>query len=173
MKVRFFSQVILASLAVVVSAQTPTLKVGSVAPSLKGTSWIKGTPVEIKKGQVYVVEFWATWCPPCVDSIPHLTKLAKANKNVTFVGISISEDSPKNYGPKTVEKVKKFVKDQGSKMEYHVGMDDKNMTIATNWLKPAGINGIPSAMIIDKKGKIAWIGHPMEMDKPLAKIAKG
>src|SRR4051812_3305632 len=60
------------------AAQTTkaTLFPGDPAPSIHVAKWLKGQPViDIKKGQFYVVEFWATWCGPCIQSIPHLTEL--------------------------------------------------------------------------------------------------
>ena len=45
--------------------------------------------------------------------------------------------------------------------------------MAKAWMTAAGQNGIPTAFIVNKEGKIAWIGHPMEMEKPLEKIVAG
>ena len=57
------------------------LQIGDAAPELKVEKWVKGDPVTtFEKGKVYVVEFWATWCPPCIKSIPHLTELQKQYK---------------------------------------------------------------------------------------------
>ena len=76
--------------------------------------------------------------------------------------------------------VKPFVKEMGDKMDYRVAMDDvpreadgNDGAMAKTWMKAAGQNGIPTAFIVDKDGKIAWIGHPMEMDEPLEKIVNG
>ena len=60
------------------SGQKPTyLTIGDPAPSIKTAKWLKGTPLPtFEKGKLYVIEFWATWCHPCIENIPHLTELA-------------------------------------------------------------------------------------------------
>ncbi len=141
-----------------ISAQA-SLTIGDKAPELKVTDWVKGTPVALGKGKPVVVEFWATWCGPCKESIPHLSEMAKkyAGK-VDFVGVSVWESKPEDY--KT--KVPSFVKAMGEKMAYSVATEGPNSHMANEWLKSAGERGIPSAFLVDGEGKIAWIGHPME-----------
>lgn len=145
------------------------LNVGSPAPELKTGKFVKGEPVKsIEKGKFYVVEFWATWCGPCRASIPHLTELAKKNKDVTFIGVDVWEDDQ--------DKVEPFVKEMGDKMDYHVALDTapgQDGAMATTWMKAANQNGIPTAFVIDKEAKIAWIGHPMELDKVLPAVVAG
>src|SRR5262249_29943344 len=97
--------------------------------------------------------------------------------DVTFIGVSIWEQDQAG--------VKPFVEQMGDKMNYRVAMDavpeakdpevKKNVegAMAKSWMRAAGRNGIPSAFIINKDGKIAWMGHPMAMDEPLEKIASG
>jgi tetratricopeptide (TPR) repeat protein len=62
----------------------------------------------------------------------------------------------------------------GSKMDYNVALDTASNTMATTWLEAAQQDGIPTAFIIGKDGKIAWVGHPMgEMETVLSKVVAG
>ncbi|MBL8765075.1 MAG: TlpA family protein disulfide reductase [Phycisphaerae bacterium] len=152
-------------------AAAPTLKVGDKAPAITVDKWVKGESVAgFEKGKAYVVEFWATWCPPCRESIPHLTELQKKHTDVTFIGVASSErqKDPKNDDRLSV--LEKFVQAQGDKMKYAVAYDSKRaMTDA--WMRPANQNGIPCAFIVDAGGTIAWIGNPLDDEFP-AMVAK-
>ena len=71
-----------------------TLKVGDAAPSVAVSRWVKGDGfTACPKGSIVVVEFWATWCPPCRESIPHLTSLQKkyARQKVVIAGVASFE----------------------------------------------------------------------------------
>jgi thiol-disulfide isomerase/thioredoxin len=142
---------------------------GSVAPPLEIKAWLKGTPTkELDPSKTYVVEFWATWCGPCLESIPHLTELAKKNKDkVTFIGVSIWENKDT-----TQAQVQKFVDDMGAKMDYNVALGNGHEGMSITWMSAASQNGIPASFII-KGNKIQWIGHPMELEKPLGEVVAG
>lgn len=150
----------------------PSLNVGSTPPPVHVAKWLKGQPlVSFEKGKIYVVEFWATWCGPCRQSIPHLTELAhKYRGKVSFTGISVMEEGkPSDYIPQ----VAGFVKEQGAGMDYTVGVDGAQGFMNARWKNAAGEDGIPTAFVIGREGKIAWIGHPMAMDDALAQIVAG
>jgi len=144
----------------------PAAELGDAAKPLQIATWAKGKPVDLatsKGKQIVVVEFWATWCPPCRASIPHLTQMQKKFKDVVFVGIS-GEDAPT---------VKKFVAKMGDKMNYTVAVDDDRKTSAA-YMEAFGIEGIPHAFIVDKAGRIVWHGHPMNnLEKSLEEIVAG
>ena len=144
------------------AAAAPTLKVGDPAPKLQTGKWVQGEPVkDFAKGKAYIVEFWATWCPPCRASIPHLNETYEKfkDKGLVVIGQDCWENDESLVAP--------FVKKMGDKMTYRVALDDKTSAkegqMAKTWMAAAGRDGIPSAFLIDTKGVIAWIGHPMEL----------
>jgi len=126
----------------------------------------------LARGRTHVIEFWATWCGPCRTSIPHLTDLQKKYPGVTFIGVSVLE---RDSGA-----VKPFVKEMGAKMGYTVatdavppGMPPTAGEMAVRWMAASGNSGLPMAFIVNPQGKLAWIGHPMLLDQPLAKVVAG
>lgn len=147
-----------------------TLKVGSAAPSIKIDKWVKGSEVSrFESGKPYIVEFWATWCPPCRESIPHLSKLAQQHRGLTIIGVAASE-RPGKDGDQRLAKLEEFVKAKGDEMSYTVAFDgDREM--GKEWMAAAGVNTIPTAFLVDREGKIAWIGNPLD-DQFDAEVAK-
>jgi thiol-disulfide isomerase/thioredoxin len=143
-----------------------TLKVGDAAPGLQVAKWVQGEPVKgFQPGKTYIVEFWATWCGPCRATIPHLNEIHNKykDKGLIVIGQDVFE--------RNEEEVPKFVKQMGDKMTYRVALDDKegnkNGKMAETWMEAAGQNGIPTAFLVDKQSKIAWIGHPTQLKDPL------
>jgi len=163
-----FARVLAAALSLAASATVfasgGELSPGSKAPSIEVKKWVKGSAVTaFEPGKTYVVEFWATWCGPCIQSIPHLTEVAHKHKDVTFVGVSIWEDD---------SKVQEFVDKMGDKMDYNVAYGGNKEGMAETWMAAAGQNGIPTAFVV-KDGVVRWIGHPMELEKPLDEVIAG
>jgi thiol-disulfide isomerase/thioredoxin len=146
--------------------ELPLLNIGDSAPPLPIDKWLKGLPVDrFEKNMVYVVEFWATWCKPCIAEMPHLSAMARKYKNSTlFLGINIFENEAQ-----ASKKVKAFVENMGVKMDYSVGVGDSNF-IAQNWFNATQVMGIPKTFIVDAAGRLAWIGHPSDLDKVLPDV---
>jgi thiol-disulfide isomerase/thioredoxin len=141
---------------------------GDKAPELQIAKWIKGSPVSLAAGKgsnVFVVEFWATWCPPCRKSIPHLTQLQKKfkDKGVIFVGISTEDEAT----------VRPFVDKLGTNMDYVVAVDKDERT-SNGFMKAFKVEGIPHAFVVDKAGNIVWQGHPMtDLESALEDLVAG
>lgn len=93
------------------------------------------------KGKVVIIDFWATWCPPCRKGIPDLISIQKDFKDdVVVIGISLDAE-------KTIKDVPGFVKNYG--INYPIVYGDEKVVTAYG-----GIEGIPTAFVIDKKGNI-------------------
>eukprot|EP00732_Lithocolla_globosa_P002980 Lithocolla_globosa_v1_NODE_2180_length_2124_cov_26.964199.p2 type:complete len:239 gc:universal NODE_2180_length_2124_cov_26.964199:846-130(-) len=125
-------------------------KKGTVAPKLPSLNYVQGEEkdhIDFEKDQLVVLEFWATWCGPCVSSIPHINEVFKnyRKKGVKFVGVTQEKESA----------VLPFIKKMGDKFTYPVAIDSAGAT-----MKQYSVMGIPHAVLI-KKGKVYWSGHPM------------
>jgi thiol-disulfide isomerase/thioredoxin len=141
-------------------------KLGDPAGALTIKDWVKGKPVNVNDGKnIYVVEFWATWCGPCKVSIPHLSEMQAKfkDKGVVFVGIS---DEPAGT-------VKPFVEKMGEKMDYIVACDDDRKSNA-KYMEAYDQGGIPTAFIVGKDKSVLWFGHPMsDLESTLEQIIAG
>jgi len=150
----------------------PTLEIGMPAPKLQVAKWVQGDPVtEFAAGTAYVVEFWATWCGPCIATVPHLNELHRkfVEQGLVVIGQDIwqREDSQ----DETEEAVRKFIDARDGKMTYRIALDDKSKeergAMAKTWMEAAGQNGIPTAFVVGKDGNIAWIGHPSRLNEQI------
>lgn len=138
------------------------LGVGSAAPALEGVTWIQGEPIKSlnEDGKAYIIECWATWCGPCLAVIPHMNELHQkfAEKGLHIVGMNVWEEKGK---------AEPFVKGKGDEMSYPIAyFGGEGRAFETNWLKAAGVQGIPHAFIV-KDGKIVYSNHPANISEAL------
>jgi thiol-disulfide isomerase/thioredoxin len=169
MQSQFQLLLLLCLMAIATHAQEPpppSFNIGDTAPPLRVRSWLKGNPIRnFRKGRLYVVEFWATWCHPCKVAMPHLSALAREYKGrVTFIGVDIYE---KKTTP--LRKIKFFVDSMGRRMDYDVAAEDGDF-MSTAWLDASGEQGIPKTYVVNAEGRVAWIGHPKELAEVLPLI---
>lgn len=126
-------------------------------------TWIQGAPIkQWEKDKVYVFEFWATWCGPCISAIPHLDAVHKqiCAKNIPaqIIGVNIKDRH-------TPAKLKKFLAEQPVSPGYAIAVDTDKST-ENLWLRPRKVIGIPHAIAI-KNGNVIWYGHPVRLTAEL------
>ena len=112
------------------------------APQIRLTE-LNGNPIELSslKGKPVFMNFWATWCPPCVAEMPFINELYPEYKDkVQFVMVSVDDSKDKN-------KVVKFIADKGFTFPVYTA---EQADIA----KAYNIQGIPTTYIINAKGNI-------------------
>jgi thiol-disulfide isomerase/thioredoxin len=93
------------------------------------------------RGKVVLLDFWATWCGPCKESIPHLIQLYKSYQDKGFELIGMSTDKPGD-----VEMVRRFINSMD--IPYPIIMTPEE--VARNYK----ITGLPTTVLIDKEGKV-------------------
>ena len=121
--------------------------------------------IDFKPGQVMLIDFWATWCPPCQKPMAHNQEMLEHHgerwgDKVRIIGISIDQTASavvKHVQAKKWEKVEHFHR------------------ASSSCSKDYGVNGVPHVVLVDGEGKIAFVGHPMSIDleKAIEKLIKG
>ncbi|MNJ87461.1 Thiol-disulfide oxidoreductase YkuV [compost metagenome] len=159
-------------LSVMGNAQTKLeLSIGDAAPPLSYAKWIKGVPTESLTGsKIYVLEFWATWCKPCIEAMPHLSDLAdKYADKMKVIAVNVSERTGSEPYESSLPKVEAFLAQNSHIMRFDVITDNNQREMNNNWLRKGNIVGIPATIIV-RDNKILWIGHPLFLDNVLTEI---
>lgn len=121
--------------------------VGDKAPPLSITDWLANVPTnKTLEGRPIVIDFWATWCGPCIKAVPHFNELRRefaTNEELLF--LSMSDEKP-------------------DKVNRSLNRINFRSTVVTDELgktqEALQINAIPVTYLIDKAGIIQWIGSP-------------
>src|SRR5947209_9865130 len=124
---------------------------------------VDGTNVstDALKGKLVVLDFWATWCGPCMQMVPHMVEMNQkyAAKGVVIVGISLDEDRAAML---------QTIKQQGMTWpEYFDGAGWGNRI----W-KQYGANGIPFTILLGPDGTALWTGHAALLEPQIVKALK-
>jgi thiol-disulfide isomerase/thioredoxin len=135
---------------------------------LEFTDAIKGSTVSIKglKGKVVVIDFWATWCGPCVAEMPNMKTLyAKyRDQGVEFIGVSL--DQSKEQGG--LDKLKKFVAEKEIAWPQYYQGNFWDSEFSGSW----GINSIPCVFVVDAEGKLFSVDARGKLEEMIPELLK-
>ena len=157
--------------------QSSMLSIGDTAPQLAIEHWIQDDegrlqPVTAFEPEtVYIIEFWATWCGPCVSSMPHLAETQAAHDPQQLRLVSISDESVETVESFLEKPVRNDPDTTYRKLTNGYSLtSDPDESVYSDYMRAEGQNGIPTAFIVGKDGRIEWIGHPMQMNDPVQRV---
>ncbi|MET4261799.1 thiol-disulfide isomerase/thioredoxin [Bradyrhizobium sp. S3.12.5] len=149
------------------------LCLASPAPSLKVENWLRGEPLtNFQPGKVYIVEFWASWCGPCEEAMPHLIELQAKYKDegLEVVGVAARERAPTADEART--KLDAWLTEKFSNLNYRIGFDSTG-EMNKLWMNASSSVSIPTSFVVDRDGHIAFIGDPIDIEYVFPKIIDG
>jgi thiol-disulfide isomerase/thioredoxin len=133
--------------------------VGDIAPEISSTSTFNAPTRKVSisqfRGRIVLIDFWATWCGPCVASIPHLQMLHEKYAKQGLVVIGQTDKSSRSLSS--------FIKQK--KMTYIISVGAQMAPAQYN------VSGIPHVVLIGPKGKVLWRGHPSGLQERMIQQA--
>lgn len=147
---------------------------GDQAPPIRASAWVRGGPLDhYEPGRVYIVDLWATWCTPCLTSMPLLRRYEdRFPGRLTIVAMNVLEFAP--------DRVPGLVQARADSMPRWVALDsippgkevNEGLTAAafmgvSDWVS------IPRTYLFDGSGRLAWVGTPHSLERPLAEVLAG
>ena len=153
---------LLLALAANASAQTPVkLKPGDVAPQFTRSD-LQGHPFDLRRGKVVLIDFWASWCAPCILAIPHLSQLQEKYGARGFQVVGVSMDDSADTTKETMQKIR---------FNYPVLLGDAKLGNLYG-----GVLGLPLQILVGADGKVLAIRSgefpPNALDKEIAAALK-
>lgn len=123
--------------------QQPVLPTAALFNANLPNASAENQPLSQYKGKLIVLNFWATWCPPCREEMPELSKLHEENQNKNLVVLGIAIDS--------LAQIQAFTKETPVSYPLFAAEDD-GMALASGLGNDKGV--LPYTLIIDQQGKV-------------------
>jgi thiol-disulfide isomerase/thioredoxin len=159
---RVLALALLLALAANASAKASgKLKVGDTAPQFVRTD-LQGHLFDLRRGKVVLIDFWASWCAPCILAIPHLSQLQEKYRARGFQVVGVSMDDSANTTKETMQKIR---------FNYPVLLGDAKLGNLYG-----GVLGLPLQILVGADGKVLAIRSgefpPNALDQEIAAALK-
>lgn len=151
------------------------LQIGDIAPLLN-VQPLTGKSVQIEKGKVYAIDFWATWCAACLEDLPRVSAVADQLKDkVEFLGINILDDkdvtqSKPDTREQQLKRIGTFVKNAAPILRFPIAIDDETNSTAYKWLTASGQTGLPVSFVINRNQQVVWFGSSRDLNDVLQQV---
>ncbi len=153
---RLLAAVVAAQIAACIPSEEATLRRGDPAPAFTAVSLEDGAPVSLTdyRGEILLVNLWATWCHPCKEETPYLQSLFERYRDRGLRILGVSVDLPADSAA-----VVEFVHEFG--VEYDIALDPEAVSREVFLAR-----GLPTSVVIDRDGAVAfsWVGPIPEGD---------
>ena len=156
-----------ATLAASPDADHPSLRIGDAAPPMDIAHWVK-TPGGVSAitpgdGAIYVIDFWATWCAPCIAGFPEISELQEQYAADGVIVVALSDEPLETVEPFLAKPFKGGT--HSDRMRFTIATDP-DASVRIGVLEAMSEYSIPQTVVIDRDGAIVWIGHPKVDDLP-------
>jgi len=153
---------LLLALAANAPAKSPVkLRPGDLAPQFSRSD-LQGRPFDLRRGKVVLIDFWASWCAPCILAIPHLSQLQEKYRARGFQVVGVSMDDSADTTKETMQKIR---------FNYPVLLGDAKLGNLYG-----GVLGLPLQILVGADGKVLAIRSgefpPNALDKEIAAALK-
>lgn len=136
------------------------LKAGELAPDFHLSS-LSGEPISLSdyRGKVVLLNFWATWCVPCVMEMPALERLSQnfSDKGLVVLGVNLDNLSKR-------EQVKQFTRNYA--LTFPIALDS-SFTVPRHY----GVTGFPETFFIDREGRLLKVNDPLKKQETVRFIS--
>lgn len=133
--------------------------IGTIIEKIEFTDYIENTPEDkVFDDKFKILEFWATWCKPCLEAVPHLNELQsefKDESNLVFLSVTYETIKKTRKVLKKINFETIVVSDQTKKIHNDLRIEYQGMMI------------LPRTVLINSSNEIIWYGRPMELSKDL------